>query len=526
MCNIQKKKPKRSFVNSWLNDDRFKSWICKVSSDDSLFKCIVCNRNFSCNSNILRHADSTFSNFYVNSFFCFICDKSIANSLSQIYRHAESKIHRNNSKKNTDATNENLNTQDESLLSFDERKKYAEIRYALITEKNIPHHTAKEILNFFQKIGKDHKVLKSISMSCTKCKNIISNVLYSVETKRVVNNIQNNKFSIFINETSDICNKKWMMFIVRYVDPETLDVRSQLVKLINIDARDCSTEKLLHSNLKSLAVHAACAKMPALCEEFLRNITTYIYTSPKRSDIFNEFVECFQDTNRKILKIILLESWDTIKYFLNETVVNDQSKSAEHLLSIMENVDTKVYFLFLKYVLNFLNQFNAFFQAIETRIHLLQLRSVNFLIKISQNFIKPDLLKHLLLVKEKHADVTNIRQNCLQFYIIAAEKIRKRLPVNDAFLYKLKVFQPQTSLFDDNREISFNDVFLLQKTLGGFDENKILKRQFNDIPKYPNLKSLLNVVRSLPNSNADPERAFSILSDLKTKNEIDFHQFV
>ena len=35
--------------------------------------------------------------------------------------------------------------------------------------------------------------------------------------------------------------------------------------------------------------------------------------------------------------------------------------------------------------------------------------------------------------------------------------------------------------------------------------------------KYPNLKSLVNAVRSLPHSNADPERMFSLLTDLKTK---------
>lgn len=46
---------------------------------------------------------------------------------------------------------------------------------------------------------------------------------------------------------------------------------------------------------------------------------------------------------------------------------------------------------------------------------------------------------------------------------------------------------------------------------------EILKRQSNNIFKYPNLRSLLNAIRSLPNSNADPERTFSLLSDLKTK---------
>lgn len=38
-----------------------------------------------------------------------------------------------------------------------------------------------------------------------------------------------------------------MTFFVRYIDPETLDMRSQLMKLINIDAKDCSAKKLFHA---------------------------------------------------------------------------------------------------------------------------------------------------------------------------------------------------------------------------------------------------------------------------------------
>lgn len=46
----------------------------------------------------------------------------------------------------------------------------------------------------------------------------------------------------------------------------------------------------------------------------------------------------------------------------------------------------------------------------------------------------------------------------------------------------------------------------------------ILQRQVsNNIYKYPNLRNVLSAVRSLPNSNADPERTFSILTDLKSK---------
>jgi len=141
-----------------------------------------------------------------------------------------------------------------------------------------------------------------------------------------------------------------MIFLVRYVDHKSLDIRSQLLKLI--DARDCNAEKLFHAfqfemyklkipflniiallcdnasvmigkhlsfktqlekkcknvltlscHFAALVAHAACAKIPEFCEEFLRKIANYINTSPKRTAIFNESCDCFQNTNHKILKL-------------------------------------------------------------------------------------------------------------------------------------------------------------------------------------------------------------------------------
>jgi len=106
----------------------------------------------------------------------------------------------------------------------------------------------------------------------------------------------------------------------------------------------------------------------------------------------------------------------------------------------------------------------------------------------------------------------------LEFYVTAAENIKKRLLVND--ISKLKVFLPDAALFDNNREISFNDVHFIAKTLDGFDIDRLKdgldysdfiieekhnfsKLNFNEmckkilkdhsnIIKYPNLTSLLN----------------------------------
>jgi len=60
MSDKLKKKPKRSFQEAWFSNDVVKSWIRKVSSNDSLYHCTICNKNISCNTHVLKHADSAF----------------------------------------------------------------------------------------------------------------------------------------------------------------------------------------------------------------------------------------------------------------------------------------------------------------------------------------------------------------------------------------------------------------------------------------------------------------------------------
>lgn len=51
----------------------------------------------------------------------------------------------------------------------------------------------------------------------------------------------------------------------------------------------------------------------------------------------------------------------------------------------------------------------------------------------------------------------------------------------------------------------------------------ILQRRHTDnVPKYSNLTNIINTIRTLLNSNADPERMFSLLNNLKTKTRNSF----
>lgn len=256
--------------------------------------------------------------------FCCFCEKYIIAKLCHIYRHAESVQHSTIAKLKNEGkkSEENGSAINESLLSYEDQKKVAEIKYAaFITEKNVSYLTAQQNLTFFQKIIKDSKLLRDMTMSRTKCQKIISNVLCPIETDRIVNIIQNNKFCISVDETSDVTNRKWMTFLVRYVDPKTLDTQSQIVKLIDIDAKNSSAEKLFeafdnemlkleipYSNIVALSsdnasvmlgkyvsfkkkleekctklltlpcpchsaaliAHTACSKIPDYCEEFVK----------------------------------------------------------------------------------------------------------------------------------------------------------------------------------------------------------------------------------------------------------------
>lgn len=206
MCEPPSKKFKQSFSDAWLTNIKFKSWISKVENNENLFYCRVCSKSYTCClSHVLRHADSKSHQMKENkiflqprkseqrkfrqqwldidlfkpwlrgvphdiySFSCTFCNKIMIGGLSQIHRHADSASHKekleiNNSE--DELNNTQINNIEDSFLSFDERRKAAEIRYAaFIADRNIPYQTAKEILTLFQQIGKDPNILQNMSGS-------------------------------------------------------------------------------------------------------------------------------------------------------------------------------------------------------------------------------------------------------------------------------------------------------------------------------------------------------------------------
>lgn len=91
-----------------------------------------------------------------------------------------------------------------------------------------------------KKSFKDSDIAKNVTLNRTKCTNIIKNVLSTVETDETISNLKVCKFSILVDESTDITDTKFMCTLVRYVSPINGLIRTELLELISLDTRNCS----------------------------------------------------------------------------------------------------------------------------------------------------------------------------------------------------------------------------------------------------------------------------------------------
>ncbi|CAI6355787.1 unnamed protein product [Macrosiphum euphorbiae] len=149
----------------------------------------------------------------------------------------------------------------------------------------------------------------------------------------------------------------------------------------------------------------------------------------------------------------------------------------ETILKAMENHFTKAYLLFLKYVLNIMNSFNALFQSKTVLIHKITEASENILKDFCSNFIKLEVLSNSDIKNIDVADPNNylpsksinlgidsneyirhfspvnyeqVKNLCLKFYITAALEIKKRLPINNIIFQQLRFLDPKLAPYGNS----------------------------------------------------------------------------
>lgn len=97
----------------------------------------------------------------------------------------------------------------------------------------------------------DSKIIEKATLGRTKCTSIIKNVLAPTLNKVLVNMLKVTKFSVLIDESTDIGRNKSTCVLVRFVNPINGNINTKLLDLIELNEPDYSAEKL-YSKFKKL----------------------------------------------------------------------------------------------------------------------------------------------------------------------------------------------------------------------------------------------------------------------------------
>lgn len=174
--------------------------------------------------------------------------------------------------------------------------------------------------------------------------------------------------------------------------------------------------------------------------------------------------------------IRILDQWEVLKNYFILATSEDKSKSAEVILTRLNDNVIKSYLLFLKYSLNYFNKFNALFQSRNILIHTLHKSSQQLIRQVALNFMTFEALKNIatLTIDDENDDqylnhirlgseceellttlplecAQEIKLNCLNFYKTAVREVMKRLPYKDTFFEHLSFLDPTIALFDEDR---------------------------------------------------------------------------
>ena len=124
------------------------------------------------------------------------------------------------------------NSTNPESCTFKEKIQEAEIRIAtLFLEHNIFFAISSELIGLFQDM--DHLILKSVKLASSKIASISNNVVCAAETNRITEILQKESSSVYEDETNDKTQEKWLSLVVRYIEPVSLQLRVELLQLVN-----------------------------------------------------------------------------------------------------------------------------------------------------------------------------------------------------------------------------------------------------------------------------------------------------
>lgn len=179
-----RKVKKRNFQYSWLDEVIFRGWLAPHPTEDKAF-CKFCNIAIRCcRTDLVRH--------------------------SQRVKHI--KLTRNQS---LDDNNNNI------IDKHSDKVIRAEIKLAaFFMEHNIAFYAADHLIPLLKDVCIDSKIVHDLSLARSKCAIIVKEVIAKREVEKLIEILQTRRFSILLDETTDISNLKVMCVLVQFLSSD------------------------------------------------------------------------------------------------------------------------------------------------------------------------------------------------------------------------------------------------------------------------------------------------------------------
>lgn len=470
-------------------------------------------------------------------------------------------------------------------------------------------------------------------MHRTKCTQVINQVLAPHFRETLLQDIGTQKYSIILDESTDVSVSKFIGIIIRYFSPNMNSIVSSFLALEPIEKADArgivtSLVKCLEShslvirnmigigtdnasvmtgrnnsvleilkreyNLPNLILircichslqlavsHSSESNLPRNIEFLIRETYNWFSNSPKRRDEYKALFQTINcgDSPLKILKVCdtrwlsiepavvrILAQWKELK--LHFSMARERCYTAGLLWEMYNDESNRLYLCFLKSILHDVQIGIKVFEGenmdpvklLETLMTVLRSICVRIIIPGAATTDKDfltirvedhlDPVAHLGHLFESHASksnissqaLANIRKRCIDFNVKLAKEIQHRIPSNYEILDKVTLLSPENTLkqikdphalVDLARELGFDDqtidtIVQQWKTIHftEWDTSGDSVKFWAQVSKYKNaagvntfqeLANLAIAVLSLPHSNAEVERLFSVMNMVKSK---------
>ncbi|KAI5643242.1 hypothetical protein NE865_04660 [Phthorimaea operculella] len=598
---LKKKAYSQKYRPEWEAMEEFKNWLKPVSNDQT-------------------------------KAFCSLCHTEMFAKLADLRRHIDTKKHKNKYEAVSKNRQISFDAAPKSSTSSSKCRK-AEGKLALFITEHSSISTIDHLTDLCKDIFPDSKAIIDLKLHRTKCTQVINQVLAPHFKEELLKDIGSRKYSIILDESTDISVTKFMGIIVRYfsltlnavVSPflslepvEKADAIGLVTTLVNclnsnnlpianlagigtdnaavMTGQHNSVYEILRSqyNLPNLVlIRCVCHSLqlavsraseqtiPKHIEFLIRETYKWFALSAKRQKEYKEIYDLINcgEQPLKILKLSdtrwlsiepavarILSQWEELKVHFQLT--KDKCYTSDVLSRMYADEANKLHLLYLKTVLNDVQTGIKIFEGENTDpVKLLSalmnlFRSVVNRILIpnaavtDNDFLNVNVRDHLNPVPylgylfESQAQnqrvspekLAGIRRSCIDFTVQLALQIQNRLPTNYAALVKMVQLSKENTL----KQVKDNSITVLAKELGFNDEkiDKILTQWHGiqyikwentsddtvkfwvQVSKYKNaagfntfedLVDLAMTALSLPHSNAEVERVFSVMNIVKSK---------